>query len=591
MAKEEDMSLIDIHEINDEVQGSNKGGDFHVVDGLGEKDCPQHLRRKPPDRDQNKETSYVGPFETQERRSIGSTYTKLLEETGSVLKLDHGHHDCLSKLSLMEKHAMEYKITYLREALALEKEKNRNLEHELNEIHKQIRMLNKGSSTLDKILSMGRTEKSTIGLGYQGDPSSSQTVFVQGRSVEKNKTRSYLDNESYVAVSAPSEWLDAHKCSKTENGLLSFTDASRTNGTRDINLTTGTSLCGMSLGAYIIFFELPWTYGRHTFWDRYGNTYGFAFGGKHINLYHREETMDPVVPKEEFLSLYSPLCLYNSATFRSEAKLFGDVRFMDVMFVVFPRSYTFLKYYSTASLQTFLILGTALDVSSFHHSHLCALMHLDHYFVGKCNQTLQVKWLCLMESEGTSMALVRLVVIYPTISSPIWWKHKHLNGRLDAFDMIQFVLVYGAYTTVASLELACSTALWSLCIHIRSSAVWPLFHMDVTVPVVVIPSQWLQIGLQWGVFKPKVEVVHSPQTGSGCLLVAIICWRGIACESSNVLGDSNSAFQHVCAAAINFLIYSVFPSLSTKFSLVVWVLTARLRCIDKYFKNNTTPIT
>jgi len=294
---------------------------------------------------------------------------------------------------------MEYKITYLREALALEKEKNRNLEHELNEIHKQIRMLNKRSSTLDKILSTGRTGKSTIGLGYQGDPSSSQKFFVQGRSVEKNKTRSYLDNESYVAMSAPSEWLDAHKCSKTENGLLSFTDASRTNGTRDINLTTGTSLCGMSLGAYIIFFELPWTYGRHTFWDRYGNTYGFAFGGKHINLYHREETMDPVVPKEEFLSLYSPLCLYNSATFRSEAKLFGDVRFMDVMFVVFPRSYTFLKYYSTASLQTFLILGTALDVSSFHHRHFCALMHLDHYFVGKGNQTIQVKWLCLMESE------------------------------------------------------------------------------------------------------------------------------------------------------------------------------------------------
>ncbi|KAF3580927.1 hypothetical protein DY000_02035464 [Brassica cretica] len=249
----------------------------------------------------------------------------------------------------------------------------------------------------------------------------------------------------------------------------------------------------------------PWTYGRHTFWDRYGNTYGFAFGGKHINLYHREETMDPVVPKEEYLSLYSPLCLYNSATFRSEAKLFGNVRFMDVMFVVFPRSYTFLKYYSTASLQTFLILGTALDVSSFHHRHFCALMHLDHYFVGKGNQTIQVKWLCLMESEGTSMALVRLLVIYPTISSPIWWKHKHLNGRLDAFDVIQFVLVYGAYTTVASLELACSTALWSLCIHIRSSAVWPLFHMDVTVPVVVIPSQWLQIGLQWGVFKRKVH--------------------------------------------------------------------------------------
>ncbi|KAG2255360.1 hypothetical protein Bca4012_092205 [Brassica carinata] len=58
--------------------------------GFGEKDCPQHLPRKPPDHDQNKEHSYVGPFETQERRSIGSTYTKLLEETGSVLNLDHG---------------------------------------------------------------------------------------------------------------------------------------------------------------------------------------------------------------------------------------------------------------------------------------------------------------------------------------------------------------------------------------------------------------------------------------------------------------------------------------------------------------------
>ena len=161
---------------------------------------------------------------------------------------------------------------------------------------------------------MGRTEKSTIGLGYLGDPSSSQTVFVHGRSVEKNKTRSDLDDESYVAMSAPLEWLDAQKCSKTENGLHSFIGASRTTGTRDINLTTGTSLCGTSLGAHIICFELPWTYGRRTSCDSFGNTYGFAFGGKHINLFPTEETMDPVVPKEEYLSLYSPLCLYNSAT-------------------------------------------------------------------------------------------------------------------------------------------------------------------------------------------------------------------------------------------------------------------------------------
>ncbi|KAH0862315.1 hypothetical protein HID58_079526 [Brassica napus] len=116
-----------------------------------------------------------------------------------------------------------------------------------------------------------------------------------------------------------------------QNGFHSFIDASRTTGTRDINLTTGTSHCGTSLGAHSICFELPWTYGRRTSCDSFGNTYGFAFRGKHINLFPREETMDPEVPKEEYLSLYSPLCLYNSATFRPEAKLFGDVQFMDVM--------------------------------------------------------------------------------------------------------------------------------------------------------------------------------------------------------------------------------------------------------------------
>ncbi|KAG2246259.1 hypothetical protein Bca52824_085887 [Brassica carinata] len=97
--------------------------------------------------------------------------------------------------------------------------------------------------------------------------------------------------------------------------------------------------------------------------------------------------------------------------------------------------------------------------------------------------------------------------------------------------------------------------------------------MDVTVPLVVFPSHWLQIELHWRVSKRKVEVLYSPQVGSGCLFMAIICWREIACESSNLLEYSNSTFQHVCAAAINFLIFSVFPSSSTKFSLVVWVLT------------------
>lgn len=132
------------------------------------------------------------------------------------------------------------------------------------------------------------------------------------------------------------------------------------------------------------------------------------------------------------------------------------------------------------------------------------------------------------------------------------------------------------------LELPCSTALWPLCIHmnvasmydiLRSSVVWPLSHTDITVPLVVFSSQWLQIELQYGVSKRKFEVVHRPQVGSGCLLVAIIGWRGFACESSNLFGDSNSDFEHVCVAAIKFLIFSVFPSSTTKLSLVVRVIT------------------
>ncbi|KAF3568453.1 hypothetical protein DY000_02012505 [Brassica cretica] len=118
------ISPIDIHEINgdmtretlfdrpivtrdipcidplfndeDEVQGFNNGGDFHVVVdddnicvlkehinyGLGEKDCHQQFHRKPPDRDRHK--GLTNGFE----------YPKLLDETWHILKPEHGQEDC-----------------------------------------------------------------------------------------------------------------------------------------------------------------------------------------------------------------------------------------------------------------------------------------------------------------------------------------------------------------------------------------------------------------------------------------------------------------------------------------------------------------
>ncbi|KAF3541397.1 hypothetical protein F2Q69_00019736 [Brassica cretica] len=177
----------------DEVQGFNNGGDFHVVVddgsicvrkehinfGLGEQDCHQQFHRKPPYRNRHKGHTYPDLVTTHKGLTNGCENPKLLDKTRRILKLEYDQDDCLSELSPFQKHALENKITYLQKTLALEKEKSRNLEQELNETLKRIRMLNKGSATLDKILSMGRTAKSTMGLGYQGDSSTSQIVFVR----------------------------------------------------------------------------------------------------------------------------------------------------------------------------------------------------------------------------------------------------------------------------------------------------------------------------------------------------------------------------------------------------------------------------
>ncbi|CAF1988044.1 hypothetical protein YC2023_084413 [Brassica napus] len=186
-------------------------------------------------------------------------------------------------------------------------------------------------------------------------------------------------------------------------------------------------------------------------------------------------------------------------------------------------------------------------------------MRLDDLFLGKRKEKIQLEWMSLMgnvvfyvgdlmafgEDEHVKVQIMTCLVSFTKFICVRFgsrWKHLDLNGRLEAFDMIQFVWVFGAYNTVTFLELPRSTALWPLCIHmnvisygiLRSSAVWPLSHMDVTVPLVVFPSQWLQMELQWGVSKSKVEGLHSPKT------------------------------------ATYFLTLSVLPSASTTFSVVVW---------------------
>lgn len=208
-----------------ETQGFNNDGDIQVVwddayigvekqylnHGLGEKEDHRQFHHEPPDRGRHMEHTYVDLVATHTRITSGSKSTKLLEETRRLLKWDH--EICVTELTLMEKHALVYKITFLMEALALETEKNKNLEYRLNVIHKNFFMLNKGSASLDMILSRGRTEKSIIGLGYQGDSSNSQTTFDRGKTAEQNNTRVDLTDE----FSGLLECLDANGCLPTDN--------------------------------------------------------------------------------------------------------------------------------------------------------------------------------------------------------------------------------------------------------------------------------------------------------------------------------------------------------------------------------------
>ena len=62
-----------------------------------------------------------------------------------------------------------------------------NLSGELEHMKKQVRMLNSGSSKLDQILTVGKAASDRVGLGYTGESSGSNTVFVPAAHVKKAK--------------------------------------------------------------------------------------------------------------------------------------------------------------------------------------------------------------------------------------------------------------------------------------------------------------------------------------------------------------------------------------------------------------------
>ncbi|KAF2565768.1 hypothetical protein F2Q68_00028062 [Brassica cretica] len=188
----EEETVFDVSD--DEIQGFHHDCDVqvlvdraylgvtkqHMNSGLGDVDCHRQSDHEPPDRDPDKGHTYVDLVPIHKGLTNGSQFTRVLDE--------RRHH--------------------------LKEEKNKNLEHELHETHKKIRMLNPGSASLDKILSMGRTEKSTVGLGYQGESSNSQTVFVRAKSAEQNKTMVLSDEFSCMF-----EYIDANRSLPTENEI------------------------------------------------------------------------------------------------------------------------------------------------------------------------------------------------------------------------------------------------------------------------------------------------------------------------------------------------------------------------------------
>ncbi|XP_024014220.1 uncharacterized protein LOC112088173 [Eutrema salsugineum] len=81
------------------------------------------------------------------------------------------------KAEKIKNQELEIKLENLREVCRLEKDKSINLQSQLTENHKKIRMLNTGAENLDQILSMGLPPKKNWGLGYEGAVGNSGTAY------------------------------------------------------------------------------------------------------------------------------------------------------------------------------------------------------------------------------------------------------------------------------------------------------------------------------------------------------------------------------------------------------------------------------
>lgn len=82
----------------------------------------------------------------------------------------------------------ETHIQRLNKLLAAETDRSRQLESQLTENHKKVRMLSSGTATLDHILTLGQCPSLNTGLGYKGSTSKdTETKFVKESSNEEAK--------------------------------------------------------------------------------------------------------------------------------------------------------------------------------------------------------------------------------------------------------------------------------------------------------------------------------------------------------------------------------------------------------------------
>ncbi|XP_010474005.1 PREDICTED: uncharacterized protein LOC104753449 [Camelina sativa] len=113
--------------------------------------------------------------------------------------------------------ALLQKLSNLQEEYYKEKGRALVLEKELNEKHKQIRMLNSGTKDLNKILSMGRIDATHRGLGYQRNTRTSSDLTVQPVNfVSVN----HLEKEADISTNLKKEMSVITRSEKSQNHSL-----------------------------------------------------------------------------------------------------------------------------------------------------------------------------------------------------------------------------------------------------------------------------------------------------------------------------------------------------------------------------------